>query len=133
MPHLSPPILSLLQETYQDSFANFLITLKVHFELDSLLKVWAIGSFLQLFNLFVKYLFEWKRWSKVSWFCHRGHFFLKIWATSAILSSSDKNFFETHLLKELRNRIIRNILVSSLFSLIRLYVGLHFLRFLLEN
>ena len=58
MPHLSPPILSLLQETYQDSFANFLITLKVHFELDSLLKVWAIGSFLQLFNLFVKYLFE---------------------------------------------------------------------------
>ena len=38
-----------------------------------------------------------------------------------------------HCLKELRNRIIRSILVWSLFCLIRLYVGMHFLRFLLEN
>ena len=36
-------------------------------------------------------------------------------------------------LKELRNRILRTILVGSLFCLIRLYVGLHFLQFLLEN
>ena len=42
------------------------------------------------------------------------------------------NFF-SHVLKELRNRITRNVLVWSLFYLIRLYVGLHFLRFLSEN
>ena len=36
-------------------------------------------------------------------------------------------------LKELRNRILRTILTWSLFSLIRLYVGLHFLQFRLEN
>ena len=36
-------------------------------------------------------------------------------------------------LKELRNRILRAIYVWSLFCLIRLYVGLYFLRFLLEN
>ena len=42
------------------------------------------------------------------------------------------NFF-SHVLKELRNRITRNVLVWSLFYLILLNVGLHFLRFLLEN
>ena len=36
-------------------------------------------------------------------------------------------------LKELRNRILRAIHVWSLFCLIQLYVGLYFLRFLLEN
>ena len=42
------------------------------------------------------------------------------------------NFF-SHILKELRNRITSNVLVWSLFYLIRLYVGLLFLRFFLEN
>ena len=36
-------------------------------------------------------------------------------------------------LKELRNRILRTTLVWSLFSLMRLHVGLHFLQILLEN
>ena len=36
-------------------------------------------------------------------------------------------------LKELRNCILRIILVWSLFCLMRIYVGLHFLQFLLEN
>ena len=36
-------------------------------------------------------------------------------------------------LKELWNRVLRIILVWSLFSLIRVYVSLHFLQFLLEN
>ena len=39
----------------------------------------------------------------------------------------------SRILKELRNGIMRNIYVWSLFRLIRLYIGLHFLRFLLEN
>ena len=43
------------------------------------------------------------------------------------------NFVKILLLKELRNRIVRNILVWSLFFVTRLYVRLHFLRFLLEN
>ena len=43
-------------------------------------------------------------------------------------------FFRTDkIFKGVRNRILRTILVWSLFCLIRLYVGLHFLRFLLEN
>ena len=43
-------------------------------------------------------------------------------------------FFRTNkIFKGVRNRILRTILVWSLFCLIRLYVGLHFLRFLLEN
>ena len=37
------------------------------------------------------------------------------------------------LLKELRNLILRTIFVWSLFCLIRVYVGLHFLWFLWEN
>ena len=36
-------------------------------------------------------------------------------------------------LKELRNRILRIILVWSLFCLMRVYVGLQFLQFLLED
>ena len=36
-------------------------------------------------------------------------------------------------LKELRNRILRTTFVWSLFSLIRLYVGLHFLQIILKN
>ena len=40
---------------------------------------------------------------------------------------------EKNLLKELRNPILRTILAWPLFSLIRLYVGLYFLQFLLEN
>ena len=43
------------------------------------------------------------------------------------------NLIKTFKLKELRNRILRAILAWSLFCLTRLYVGLHFLRFLLEN
>ena len=43
-------------------------------------------------------------------------------------------FFRTDkIFKGVRNRILRTILVWSLFCLIRFYVGLHFLRFLLEN
>ena len=42
-------------------------------------------------------------------------------------------FREIPYLKELRNRILSTILVWSLFCLIRLYVGLNLLRFLLEN
>ena len=37
------------------------------------------------------------------------------------------------MLKELRNRVLLNILVWSLFCLIRVSVGLHFLQFHLEN
>ena len=39
----------------------------------------------------------------------------------------------TILLTELRNLILRTILVWSLFRLILLFVGLYYLRFLLEN
>ena len=41
--------------------------------------------------------------------------------------------WKNYHLKELRNRILRIILVWSLFYLIRVYLGLHFLKFILEN
>ena len=39
----------------------------------------------------------------------------------------------TSSLKELQNRILRTVFLRSLFRLICVYVGLHFLQFLLEN
>ena len=46
---------------------------------------------------------------------------------------STRFFKITLLLKELRNRILRVIVVWSLICLLPVYVGLHFLPILLEN
>ena len=50
-----------------------------------------------------------------------------------LIENSQQQTNKLMRLKELRNRILRTILTWSLFSLIRLYVGLHFLQFRLEN
>ena len=50
-----------------------------------------------------------------------------------LIENSQQQTNKLMRLKELRNRILRTILPWSLFSLIRLYVGLHFLQFRLEN
>ena len=50
-----------------------------------------------------------------------------------LIENSQQQTKKLMRLKELRNRILRTILTWSLFSLIRLYVGLHFLQFRLEN
>ena len=50
-----------------------------------------------------------------------------------LLRADDLNLPVEILLKEVRNRILRTILVWLLFRLIRLYVGLYFLPLLMEN
>ena len=50
-----------------------------------------------------------------------------------LIENSQQQTNKLMRLKELRNRILRTILTWSLFSLIRLYVGLPFLQFRLEN
>ena len=50
-----------------------------------------------------------------------------------LIENSQQQTNKLMRLKELQNRILRTILTWSLFSLIRLYVGLHFLQFRLEN
>ena len=50
-----------------------------------------------------------------------------------LIENSQQQTNKLMRLKELRNRILRTILTWSLFSLIRFYVGLHFLQFRLEN
>ena len=50
-----------------------------------------------------------------------------------LIENSQQQTNKLMRLKELRNRILRTIPTWSLFSLIRLYVGLHFLQFRLEN
>ena len=49
-----------------------------------------------------------------------------------LIENSQQQTNKLMRLKELRNRILRTILTWS-FSLIRFYVGLHFLQFRLEN
>ena len=50
-----------------------------------------------------------------------------------LIENSQQQTNKLMRLKELQTRILRTILTWSLFSLIRLYVGLHFLQFRLEN
>ena len=66
-------------------------------------------------------------------FCVIAAFTFWVKRTQDIWNVCLKTYRKKRMLKELRNRIIRNILVWSLLCLIRLYAGLHFLRFLLEN
>ena len=54
-------------------------------------------------------------------------------AREILLTMRALNWMLLKPLKELRNLIFRIILVWSLFCLIRICVGLHFLQFLLEN
>ena len=61
---------------------------------------------------------------------HRNNLFLH---QNINLKSQFQYFSVGQNLKERRNRNLRTILVRSLFCLVRRYLGLRFLRFLLEN
>ena len=84
------------------------------------------GLFHCYFQCFTKFFKSYK-WSKTLFKVKNEY---HVCSNRSTLMLKCTTFFN---LNELRNHILRIILVWSLFCLMQVYVGLHFLQFLLEN